>query len=1008
MKEKLYMKREDWENLEMLHRNRLSERAYFRYENQEKAVQNLNGIWKFKWLESPKRIHPDFSKRDFDDMSWDDLPVPSCWQVQGYGQMHYTDLYYQFPIMPPLVPNLNPTGFYRRTFEVNENIEDKTFILRFHGVDSAFHLWVNGMQVGYSQGSRMISEFDITGCLIKGLNQLSVAVYQWSDGTYLEDQDMWWLSGIFRDVELLKLPKVHLWNLRVSGDIDLETETGLLKVDAEVHNSGSCDVEGIKLCFRLFGGETLISSYESDCCCTNSAMNIRWNDRVKQVKPWHPETPNLYKLVIELVQEGVCIERVVEEVGFRNIRIEGSKILVNGKDILLKGVNRHDVNCDTGRTVSLEDMAADLTLMKKHHINAVRTSHYPNHAEFYRLCDSYGLFVIDEADLECHGFELTERYDWITDDVEWEKAYVDRAKRLVARDINRPSVIMWSLGNESSFGRNFVCMAEAIRSMDDSRPIHYEGDRNAEVSDVYSTMYSNLDLLEEIGRNSDLAKPHILCEYAHAMGNGPGALMEYQRLFEKYERLQGGFIWEWIDHGVKRVEDNGRLTYLYGGDYGDAPHNGNFNLDGLLFPDRSPSPALQEVKKVFAPVEIRIIDTKKGYLEVWNKYMSMDLSHTKLKWSLELGNEILRSGEFELGKLMPGETVAVKTGYTYPKGLIEGRTSKYDLMLNVKCVMKEDSRFFGKGECIAWSQELVENVACIDFAEPEGSILAVEESFDELAVVCSNKTFKWDKATGNMAVWNGKNSCIVEKGPEINLWRAPIDNDMYIKEAWYKKFYLHLARTHSTDFHWEKKEDEVIVKVKTVVGAPNQTWYYLVDYIYTLNKVGKLHVAVEGLWKDGGRSFGSMLPRIGITMHLNRNYKKAKWYGRGPHESYPDSKTGAWIGEHEKHIAEMTTHYPYPQENGNRSDTKWFELSGEEGSFTVVGDGELNFGVKYYTDMDLTNAQHDSELTERDFICLNVDYRQNGLGSNSCGPQQLPKYSLKPTNFKFGFTVYIA
>lgn len=597
-----------WENQQIDHVNRMPARAHFlTFPTRERAMlnsnrythafKNLNGVWKFMFLNAPEYSPEGFYKSDFDTDTMDDITVPGNWQLQGYGKMHYSDLWYNFPINPPYVPTENPTGIYKRTFYVEESFRNRQIIIRFCGVDSAYHFWINGKEAGYSKGARIEAEFDITSLVKIGeVNDITVRVYQWSDGTYLEDQDMWWESGIFRDVELLGVPKDGIYDYTVTADLDdtymkgVFSIKGVLRTQEEVRiHLELLDDKGISVLKDMTVSENEVFTYQT---------------AIDHVRYWTAETPYLYKLLITVEKDGKTVEVIPQNVGFRNIRLNGETFLVNGVAIKFKGMNRHDYHPRNGRVVSREEIEQDIILMKQFNVNAIRTCHYPNSYYLYDLCDVYGMYLIDETDLECHGFELTGNYSWISDDPSWELAYVSRLVRMIERDKNHPSILMWSLGNESSTGCNFRKMADMAHQIDPTRLVHYEGDYDVEYADVYSTMYTWLEnpkkplLMKDIIENS--RHPHILCEYCHAMGNGPGNLKEYQDLFYAHEKLQGGFIWEWFDHGIESYTEDGEKYYRYGGDYGDDPSNKDFCIDGMLMPDRTPSPGLYEYKNLLA------------------------------------------------------------------------------------------------------------------------------------------------------------------------------------------------------------------------------------------------------------------------------------------------------------------------------------------------------------------------------------------------------------------------
>lgn len=617
-----------WEDQSITNIGRREARTAFYKDSSDRI--SLNGQWKFLYLEAPELSPEGFMNSNAD--GWGEIDVPSVWQLRGYDAMHYTDVLYLFPIHPPYVPSQNPTGIYKKKVVLTKEWTENDTVLKFHGVDSAFDVWVNGIHVGYSKVSRLPSEFDISEHVTEGENDITVRVYKWSDGTYLEDQDMWWLSGIYRDVELINESKNAILDCRVNGDLDATYKNGVLSIDlrtkqAECNGTWRLEKEGVQVAEGKFAAEE---------------HNAHAEAVIENVKTWTAETPELYTVVV--TTEG---HEVIVRTGFRKIEMIGKNFRVNNQVILLNGINHHDYNPKEGRVVSYEQMKSDVILMKQHNINAVRCSHYPANEYFYDLCDEYGLYVINEADLECHGFEWVENYDWITDDPEWEASYVDRSVRMVKRDRNHPSIIMWSMGNESSFGCNFRSAAKAIKELDQTRLVHYEGDFEAEVTDVYSTMYTRLKGLKEIAEYKVKGdKPHVMCEYGHAMGNGPGGLQAYQDMYRKYSRLQGGFIWEWYDHGIYTEED-GHTYYKYGGNFGDFPTNGNFCIDGMLMPDRTPSPSLLEYKQVIAPVEVKKVEGKSNELLLKNWYDFLSLSHLCLKWWISGNEETVEEGMIE-------------------------------------------------------------------------------------------------------------------------------------------------------------------------------------------------------------------------------------------------------------------------------------------------------------------------------------------------------------------------
>ncbi|NLW23221.1 MAG: beta-galactosidase subunit alpha [Tissierellia bacterium] len=1002
----------EWEDLKVLHRNRRPSRAYFiSYDDVDSALtfergrsnrcKLLNGRWKFSYYEWPEEAPEDFFKDEYDVGDWDDIRVPGHWQLQGYGYPHYTDSIYPFPVDPPKVPSKNPTGCYRRDFTIPKDWMGKEILIRFEGVDSGFHLWVNGHEVGYSQGSRMPSEFDISPYVREGRNQVSLRVYQWTDGSYIEDQDMWWLSGIFRDVLLIARDSVHVEDFFIKTDLDEEYKDGVLQIETKIENSSKEDKNNYKLEFHLLDEDN--SKVVEPRTIHN--ISIKGNDHtlvnmeipVANPKKWTGETPNLYKLLIYVKDEGDNILEVIpHRLGFRKVEVKDGNLLVNGVAIMLKGVNRHDIHPDLGRAVSFDTMVEDIVLMKQHNINAVRTAHYPNDPRFYDLCDIYGLYVIDEADLECHGFEDMGNYEMITDDPEWEEAYVERIERMVERDKNHPSIIMWSLGNESSYGCNFEAMAKWCHERDNTRLVHYEDDKEGKVVDIMSTMYSNHERMEEFGRMEDMDKPHILCEYAHAMGNGPGGLKDYWDIFYKYKRLQGGFLWEWVDHGLRKYREDGRDYFAYGGDFGDYPNTGNFCCDGLVKPDRTPSPGLMEYKKVIEPVKIYEEDIREGKIRVKNLYDFISLENFALSWRIEGDGRVFHSGVLELPAILPGESGVIKL----PIDTSKSYDLVTDLWLNMEVVTGIDTLWAKKGHIVAWDQIRLPFVSKVENRVNISSMpdISVEEDKKYVFIEGDNFQIKFNKLEGRIDHYTYEGINIIEEGPVFNLWRAPIDNDMYVVHHWKKKG-INITQERIDRVGVLVDEKHVEIQVDLYISPPNGDWAIIGEHKYTIYGSGDIFLDVRGKMKG---NLPESFPRIGLEMKLPKYMEKVEWYGRGPGEAYIDSKEANLFGIYSKEVRDLFFDYVYPQENGNRTDVKWVSIGDERGMGLFVSTEEwLNFSAHYYTKEDIERAKHTVDLVERDFVSFYVDYKHHGLGSNSCGPVPLKKHSLIPEDFNF-------
>jgi beta-galactosidase len=877
---------------------------------------SLNGAWAFRL--SPRAGAPlDFAERDFDDAGWARLPVPSHWQLHGYGAPVYTNVRYPFPVDPPFVPDENPTGDYRCRFVVPASWSEA--VLRFEGVDSCARVWMNGSYLGTFRGSRLPAEFDAGWLLRPGQeNVLAVRVHQWSSGSYLEDQAMWWLSGIFRDVSLIARPPGAIDDVFVRADYDHVTGGGALRVDAgsDVH------VVVPELGIDAEAGETVV---------------------VPRIEPWSAERPRLYDAVMASAGE-----RAVLRIGFRRVTITDGLLLVNGHRVLLRGVNRHEFDPDTGRAVSEPSMRRDIELMKAHNVNAVRTSHYPPHPRFLDLCDDLGLYVIDECDVETHGFQEVGWRRNPADEPVWEEALVDRMRRMVERDKNHASVIMWSLGNESGSGRGLAAMADWARARDPARPIHYEGD--PAVSDVYSRLYASHAEIDAIGRDDD--RPFVLCAYAHAMGNGPGGLAEYNELFERHPRCQGGFVWEWIDHGLRHPDG----YFAYGGDFGEPLHDGHLVAAGLLFPDRTPSPGLVELKKVYEPV--RIVGAS-GALRVENRFLFRDLSHLRFEWTLEEEGVAVASGELRVGPL-PAGAVAELERPALPAVTREA-------WLTVRAVLAADEPWAPAGHEVAWGQ-LPISPAPSATASPRSFPVAGRETIELAPAV-------FDAATGIPS----RLGELPLRGPRLDLWRAPTDND----EGHHGPEQLaHVWRAHGLDrlrhrtLSVRLERDTLVVRTRVAPAASDLG--LAATYRWTAEGgalVLALEVAPDRRWKFP-------LPRLGVRLAIPAGPDRVEWFGRGPGEAYPDSRLAARVGRFEASVAELQTPYAMPQENGNRTEVRWARI----GALRIEGRPWFELTVRPWTSEALAAARHTTDLVaDPDWLWINADLALHGLGSARAG-----------------------
>ncbi|MFF8997384.1 glycoside hydrolase family 2 TIM barrel-domain containing protein [Streptomyces achromogenes] len=923
------------------------------YASSDAPSLSLNGTWRFRLSDTADAEDDSFAARGYDAGGWAEVSVPGHWVLQGHGSPAYTNHLYPFPVDPPRVPTENPTGDHLRVFDLPADWPaDGGAVLRFDGVESCARVWLNGTELGEFKGSRLPHEFAVGQLLKPAGNVLAVRVHQWSAGSYLEDQDQWWLPGIFRDVTLLHRPAGCVADFFVHASYDHTTGTGTLRVDSDVAGRVTVPELGIDV-------------------ATGEPVTV-------PVEPWSAETPRRYEGV--LATEG---ERVPLRVGFRTVELSDGLIKVNGRAVLFKGVNRHEWHPERGRALDLATMREDVLLMKRHNINAVRTSHYPPHPAFLDLCDEFGLWVIDECDLETHGFTEQGWRDNPVDDDRWTPALLDRAARMVERDKNHPSVVMWSLGNEAGTGRGLTAMARWIRDRDPSRLLHYEGDATCRDTDVYSRMYASHAEVERIGRGLDGGPrrrrelPLVLCEYAHAMGNGPGGLADYQRLFRTYDRLQGGFVWEWIDHGIAHPA----LGYAYGGDFGEELHDGNFVCDGLLFPDRRPSPGLIEYKKVIEPVALTG-DGTAGTVRVTNGYDFADLSALVFSWSYEVEGEPVAEGTLAVPALAPGESAEVKLP-AVPAGAPSG-----EALWTVRARLASGTAWAPAGHVVAWGQ-----VPVTERRVPSVAASARPVPGDGVTVL-GPATF--DARTGALRTIGG----VPVTELRLDVWRATTDNDD--GAAWqgdlrygllWRELGLHRMR-HRLDAV-EAGEDALTVRTR-VAPAARETGLATV-YRWTSDG-DRLRLTVstvpEGDWTVP-------LPRLGIRFGL-RAADRVRWYGGGPGEAYPDTRAAALTGRWEAAVDDLQTPYVRPQENGARIDVRWAELGG----LRIEGDPAFGLTARRWTTEQLDAAAHRTDLVPGDTVWVNLDHGQHGIGSQSCGPAPLPRYHLRaePAEFSFVFS----
>ena len=994
-----------YENIHVLHENTMPDRSY--YIPASKVIENLeenreasdrflllNGMWKFKYYSSIYELTDRFYEENFETADYKQVLVPGVWQNYGYDCWQYTNIRYPFPFDPPYVPCDNPCGTYVYDFDYSACKEAPKAYLNFEGVDSCFYVWVNGQYAGYSQVSHSTSEFDVTDFLREGKNRLAVLVLKWCDGSYMEDQDKFRSSGIFRDVYILKRPE--------NGIFDYFIKTAQSVSEAQVNIELTYFNEPVLVEAKLLDAEgALVASADT------KGESIHMN--IKNPVLWNAEQPYLYTLVLKSGGEVIT-----EHVGIREISIINQVVCFNGKPIVFHGVNRHDSDSVTGPVISLEQMKKDLILMKRHNFNAIRSSHYPNVPYFYQLCDKYGFYVVDEADNESHGPSEIYYADnsgenkakrWneaIADNPDYIEATVDRVKRCVVRDKNRPCVVIWSMGNECAYGCTFEEALKWTKAYDDSRLTQYEsaryhGDkRKYDFSnlDLYSRMYPSLDEIKE-HLDGGLDKPLILIEYCHAMGNGPGDLEDYFKMFSKEEKLCGGFVWEWCDHAIAHGMPGERIKYYYGGDHGEKIHDGNFCMDGLVYPDRRPHTGLLEYKNVYRPIRVEGFDAASKTVILRN-YMDFTNAKDLVEISFEMicDGEKIQSGTIGKVDIKPSETATIKVPLDIPK---KGRVF---LKINYGAVNTDEvilpGHSFGFDELCMENEDSKNQFAALLHAHTSNKPAEFSETDKEICVWGEKFEYRLDKRTGLFSSLKADGSEQLMRPMEVNLWRAPTDNDMYIKSEWYRAGYDRTTtRAYSAQVCADA--DKVTISCRMSVAAEAVQRILNMDTLWTIDGDGivTLKMSVEKCPEF------PTLPRFGLRLFINKSMNKITYEGMGPYESYCDKHRASWHGIFSDTAENMHEDYIKPQENGSHFDCSWVMAEGDEKCFCVAGGQPFSMNASVYTQEELTIKQHNFELVPSEFTVLCIDYAQSGVGSNSCGPQLLEKYRFDESAFDF-------
>ena len=984
-----------YENPEVLHVGTEPDRTYYipyfkaggfditERESSDRFI-SLNGVWSFSYFESIYDVDEDFLRPDFDDTGFHPIHVPSCWQNEGYDRHQYTNVRYPFPIDPPYVPSKNPCGVYRRKFTLEENAKNRKYYLNFEGVDSCFYVWVNGQFTGYSQVSHATSEFDISDKVTAGENVLSVLVLKWCDGSYLEDQDKFRMSGIFRDVYILRRPEKHVRDYTITTELDAEYKNAVIRIECDL-------VNGVETEFALYGPDKKQIDY-------TRGENGKAEFVVENAKLWNAETPNLYNVVIWSREESIK-----QAIGIRKIEIKDGVILINGTAVKFRGVNRHDSDPITGATISLKQAMIDLTLMKEHNINAIRTSHYPNAPWFPELCSMFGFYLISEADIESHGMaciynrgNYEDNFGFLARDPRYEKAILDRVQKNVIRDRNEAAVIFWSLGNESGYGPNFEKAGRWVKEYDPTRLLHYEGsvhpgsreDTDTSMLDVYSTMYASVEWIENYFANPENKKPYIQCEYVHAMGNGPGDIADYGKLMDKYPGFAGGFVWEWCDHAIymgKTVD--GRAKYYYGGDFGEFPNDGNFCMDGLVYPNRKPHTGLLEYKNACRPVRITYNGEK---LLVENRLDFVNLGdYAYAEYELFCNGEMVDRGECNLPALAPHTSKEIKLPCRMPRRAGEA-------FLTINYFLKEDRSLLKKGHKLGFDQILIREAEPKPIeALPSGTVV-VEENETMVYIKGEQFYYTMNKLTGTFDSMIYENKEILELPMEWNIWRAPTDNDRNIKHKWQEAGY---DRAEPRVYESGVETGEGIARINFTLSLAPAFLQRILD-IKVLWEITGDGTVIASIDAEKGEEF-PYLPRFGLRMFQPKEFIKALYYGCGPHESYVDKHLASRMGLYMDEIADFHEDYLKPQENGSHYNCRYVETHSKDQTLHIRMSSPFSFNVSKYTQEELTRKKHNFELEESGMTVLCVDYMNSGVGSNSCGPELLPQYRLNDTRMTF-------
>ncbi|MCX6302397.1 MAG: DUF4981 domain-containing protein, partial [Bacteroidia bacterium] len=1020
----------DWENPGMFNQNREAPHAtLISFSDEESALvadkaQSLNylsldGIWKFHWVKSPDQRPYWFFKDDFDTRNWDDIEVPSNWQMKGYDIPIYVNITYPYEKNPPLIKHdFNPVGSYKREFTVPSEWKNKEVFLHFGAISSAFYVWVNEQLVGYFEDSKTPSEFNITKYLKKGKNSLAVEVYRWCDGSYLEDQDFWRLSGIQRTVFLHARPETYIRDFFVKGDLENDYKDGLLELAVDLKGPAD-NAYDLVMEASLYDNELKLFTESVDAKLTEGKATLYIRKNLPEIKRWSAETPDLYSLVISLKDKnGKILECVSSKIGFRKVEIINSQLLINGVAVYIKGTNIHEHDDINGHVIDEALILKDIRVMKSNNINAVRTSHYPEQELWYEMCDKYGLYLIDEANIESHGIGYDKDVT-LADKPEWAAAHLDRMQSLVERDKNHPSIIIWSLGNEAGDGHNFLADYKWAKERDNTRPVQYEGaEKNTNAperhTDIFCPMYARIGEIEEYAKNEKNDRPLILCEYAHSMGNSTGNLQDYWDVIEKYPKLQGGFIWDWVDQGMMKTDESGEKYWAYGGDYGEEgiPSDGNFCINGLTWPDRTGKPGLSEVKKVYQYIGFEQVDLAKGMIKIINKYDFTNLSEFVFDWEVVSDGAVIQSGKLSLpdvkpktqaNVLLPLEKIIALPGAEYFLNLRASRSDEWNIVPEDHIYATAQFKLPAEGEQVKINKDNL-------------TILQTDIVGNKLNVSGTDMRIVFNLENGRMESFNYKEKELIRKAPEPDFWRPPTDNDYGygmdgLLGVWKKAG--EKALITKADITNDEPGKVTVVFRYDIMGDENEK---IAGYSSVYTIYGTSDVVISNSFRKISEKIPE-IPRMGMQMQLPEEFANLKWYGRGPHENYADRKTSAEVGLYESTVADQYVPYIRPQENGYKTDTRWLTLTDDNGTGILVsGDPVFCFAAMNYVHDDFESPgklsqyrpdaksanTHTVDVKPHDFINLNIDLAQMGVGGDdSWGAIIHPEYRLLENSYEY-------